>query len=53
MSYHISWYPILQKHRSSSAETLRLLQVLLNEKWCLAEACDEILTQFKGFVLEI
>ena len=26
---------------------------MLNEKWCLAEACNEILTQFKGFVLEI
>ena len=31
----------------------RLLQILLNEKWCSAEACDEIHTQFKGFVLEI
>ena len=31
----------------------RLLQILLNEKWCLAEACNEIRTQFKGFVLEM
>ena len=31
----------------------RLLQILLNGKWCSAEACDKILTQFKGFVLEI
>ena len=44
MSYHRSWYPVLQK---------RLLQILLNKKWCLAEARDEILTQLKGFVLEI
>ena len=31
----------------------QLLQILLNGNWCLAEACDEILTQLKGFVLEI
>ena len=31
----------------------QLLQILLNGKWCLEEACDEILTQFKGFVLEM
>ena len=26
---------------------------MLNGKWCSAEACDGILTQFKGFVLEM
>ena len=31
----------------------RFLQILLNGKWCSAEACDEISTQFKGFVLEM
>ena len=31
----------------------RLLQILLNGKWCLAEACNEIHIQFKGFVLEM
>ena len=30
-----------------------LLQILLNGKWCSAEACDKILTQFKGFILEM
>ena len=46
-----------QKLISNSAEAQvnfeRLLQILLNGKWCLAEACDEILAQFKGFVLEM
>ena len=31
----------------------RLLQILLNGKWCPAEACDEIRTPFKGFVSEM
>ena len=31
----------------------RLLQILLKRKCCLTEACDEIRTQFKGFVLEM
>ena len=48
---------ILQKLVSDSAEAQvkfeRLRQILLCGKWCLAEACDEILTQFKGFVLEM
>ena len=30
-----------------------LLQILLNGKWCSAEACDKIHTQFKGFALEM
>ena len=42
---------------SNSAEAQvkfeRLLQILLNGKWCLAEVCDEILAQFKGFVSEM
>ena len=46
-----------QKLVSDSAEAQvkfeRPLQILLNGKWCLAEACDEILTQFNGFVLEM
>ena len=29
------------------------MQILLNEKWCSAEACNEIHTQFKSFVLEM
>ena len=48
---------IPQKLVSNSAEAQvkfeQLLQILLNRKWCSAEACDKILTQFKGFVLEI
>ena len=31
----------------------RLLQILLNGKWCSAEACHEIHTQFKCFVLQM
>ena len=31
----------------------RLSQILLNGKWCSAEACDKIFTQFKSFVLEM
>ena len=31
----------------------QLLQFLLNGKWCLAEAGNDILTQCKGFVLEM
>ena len=31
----------------------RLLQILLNGKWCSAEACNEIYTQFKGFLLQM
>ena len=46
-----------QKLISASAEVQiefeQLLQILLNKKLCSTEACDEILTQFKGFVLEI
>ena len=46
-----------QKWVSNSAEAQVkfewLLQILLNRKWCSAEACDKIHTQFKGFVLEI
>ena len=46
-----------QKLVSDSAEAQvrfeRLLQILLNGKWCLTEACDEILTRFKGFVLQM
>ena len=46
-----------QKLLSDSAEAQvkfeRLLQILLNGKWCSAEACDEIRTQLKGFVLEM
>ena len=30
----------------------RPLQILLNGKWFSVEACHEICTQFKGFVLE-
>ena len=48
---------VTQKLVSNSAEAQikfeRLLQILLNEKWCLAETCDEILTQLKGFVLKM
>ena len=48
---------IPQKLISASAEAQvkfeQLLQILLNRKWCLVEACDEFLTQFKGFVLEM
>ena len=46
-----------QKLVSDSAEAhvkfKRLLQILLNGKWCSAEACNEICMQFKGFVLEM
>ena len=46
-----------QKLISASAEAQvkfeRLLQILLNGKWCSAEACNEICIQFKGFVLEM
>ena len=46
-----------QKLVSDSAEAQikfeRLLQILLYGKWCLAEACNEIRIQFKGFVLEM
>ena len=45
-----------QKLISASAEAqvkLSDLQILLNGKWCSTEACDEIRTQFKGFVLEM
>ena len=35
---------------SPEAQFEQLLQILLNRKWCLAEACNEIPTQFKGFV---
>ena len=46
-----------QKLISDSAEAQvkfeRLLQILLNRKWCSAEACNKIRTQFKGFVLEM
>ena len=31
----------------------QLLQILLNRKCCSAEACNENLNQFKGFVLEM
>ena len=31
----------------------RLFQILLNGKWCSAEACDEIHFQFKDFALEM
>ena len=31
----------------------QLVQILLNGKWCLAEAYDKIFTQFKGFVLKM
>ena len=45
------------KSISDSAEAQvkfeRLLQILLNGKWCSTEACDKILTQFKGIVLEL
>ena len=48
---------VAQKLVSDSAEAQvkfeRLLQILLNKKWYSAEACDEIHTQFKGFVLEM
>ena len=48
---------VIQKLVSNSAEAQvmfeQLLQILLNEKWCLIEACDKICTRFKGFVLEI
>ena len=46
-----------QKLISDSAEAQvkfeRLLQILLHGKWCLTEAYNKILTQFKGFVLEM
>ena len=29
------------------------MQILLNRKWCSAEACNRILTPFKGIVLEV
>ena len=41
-----------QKLVSDSAEAQVSFE-RLNRKWCLAEACDEILTQFKGFILEM
>ena len=48
---------ITQKLVFNSAEAQvkfeRLLQILLNGKWCSAEACDEVLTLFKGYVLEM
>ena len=48
---------VSQKLVSDSAEAQikfeRLLQILLNGKWCLAEAYNEILPQFKDFVLEM
>ena len=48
---------VQQKLASDSAEAQvkfeRLLQIFRNGKWCLAEACDEIYTQFKGFVLKM
>ena len=45
---------IPQKLISDSAEAqVKFEQFLLNGKWYLAEACDEFLTQFKGFVLEM
>ena len=48
---------VLQKLVSDSAEAQvefeQVLQILLNGKWCLTEACNEILTLFKGFVLEM
>ena len=59
------WYSLVQslvsvvpqKLACDSAESQvkfeLLLQILLNGKWCLAEACSEICTQFKGFVLEM
>ena len=31
---------------------LRPLQILLNGKWRSADACDEVLTQLKAFVIE-
>ena len=37
----------------TQAKFEQLLQILLNGKWCSAEACKENLTQFKGFVLEM
>ena len=46
-----------QKLIADSAEAQvkfeQLLQILLNGKWCSAEPCDKILTEFKGFVLEM
>ena len=50
MSYHRSWYPFFAE---AQARFEQLLQILLIEKWCLAEACDKICTQLKGFVLEM
>ena len=48
---------IPQKFVSDFAEAQikfeRLLQILLNRKWCSAEACSKILAQFKGFVLQM
>ena len=48
---------IPQKLVSDSAEAQvkfkQLLQILLNKKWCLAEACNKIHTQFIRFVLEM
>ena len=48
---------VSQKLVSDSAEPQvkfgQLPQILLNGKWCLVEASDEILTQLKGFVLEM
>ena len=29
------------------------MQILLNKRWCLAEACKKIRTQFQDFVLEM
>ena len=46
-----------QKLITDSAEAQvkfeQLLQILLNAKWCSAKACCKILTQFKGFILEM
>ena len=48
---------VVQKLVSNSAQAQvkfgRLLQILLNGKWCLTEACDKIFTLFKCFVLEM
>ena len=48
---------IPQKLVSNSAKVQvkfeRLLQIVLNKRWCSTEACNEILTWFKGFALEM
>ena len=55
VNYLVSVVP--QKLVSPSAESVakfeKFLQILLNGNWRSAEACDEVLAQFKAFVIEM